>query len=464
MFYGATYRTVRALVGAVCRKPGTLTVPARNEELEDDITGQGVSLEEFVKQVTGEIFLCGRGGILVDRTKDGSQPYFSFYNAENIVNWGEDDVRKFVVLREVVFVTDDPADPYKVEAKTQFREILLNKSPDETQQTVQVRVWKQKLGVDGKLSASYVIVDDTLLKKRSGNLNSFPFIFVSPDSRSNKIEKPPLQDLVNVNVSHWRNSVDLEYGRHILGLPTPYMTGVDATNKEPVALGPGSCIKLSDPGAKFGFAEFTGAGLAELRLALSEKEELMATLGARILSSQAAATETAETAKIHAAGEDNALSSIVNGVEEAIEAGLEIAIEWDGGDPATVEYEMSRDFTNIRIDAQTLTALLAVVQANKMSIESFLWNIQQGELLAPGVSIDDEMQKIETQKQEAADLQAELFAKAGGAAATGFGARPGGSAVGKNDPKKAQEDGKGGVPSAGAPGAKQQGSGSKAQD
>lgn len=456
MFYGATYRTVRALVGAVCRKAGKPELPDRNKELPDDITNSGISLEEFTKQVVGEIFLTGRGGIFVDRTPDGSKPYFCYYNAENITNWGEDDKKRFVVLREHIYVATDETDPYKIECKCQYREIVQYKSTDPTQERVEVCVWKEAVKSEGNNSASYTRGTPVILKNRAGNFTKMPFIFVSPDSRANKIDRPPMQDVVNVNISHWRNSVDLEYGRHVLGLPTPYMTGVDPANKEAVPLGPNVCIKLSDPNSKFGFAEFTGQGLSELRLAMKEKEDLMASLGARILSSQPKSTETAETAKIHAAGEDNALSSIVNGVEEAIEGALEIAVEWDGGDPKTVEYKMSRDFTNIKLDSQTIAALLTVVNANKMSVEAFLWNLLQGEVLPPDTTIEDEMIKIEKQRQEAADLQAEIFAKAGGPGATKFG-----SPVGKEDPKAKPGAKGGGVPSSGGSGS---GSGASEND
>jgi hypothetical protein len=55
-------------------------------------------------------------------------------------------------------------------------------------------------------------------------LDFIPFTFLSTDDNTAEVDEPPLIDLVNVNLSHYRTCADLEHGAHFTGLPTPYIT------------------------------------------------------------------------------------------------------------------------------------------------------------------------------------------------------------------------------------------------
>lgn len=427
IFYGATYRTVRALVGCIFTKPPQIQLPERIKDMEDDATSTGVSLVEFAKGAAGEVLLMGRAGILTDLGDDGRTALIP-YKAESITNWGPD----FVVLKETVFAVADPdKDPYKLEEQVQYRELRVK-----PEGVVCILHTKAAQGKE-----EFVAGPEKLLSSRLGAvpLKELPFTFVSPTSRANQIEKSPLLDLVNVNVGHWRNSVDYENGVHILGLPTPYMTGVNPKDTTPVPLGPNACVKIEDPQGKFGYAGFEGSQMGELKNAMSDKERLMAVLGARLLGTQPKGVEAAETAKIHQGGENNVLTSLVAGIEEAIERALEIAALYNGASAEDVEIEFSREFSTLSVDPQLLTSMFQVVQGGKMSDEAFVWNIHRFGLLPSDRTIQDELDFIEQAKEEKMAMALTI--------AKGTPDAPGGTKAGAGKPGGPSDDqGKPGEP------------------
>src|SRR5206468_661127 len=134
-----------------------------------------------------------------------------------------------------------------------------------------------------------------------------PFTFVGATSLSPNVDKPPLLDLVEVNLSHYRSSADLEHGRHYTALPTPWVSGMRPDSN--LRIGAGVAWVLEDPTAKAGMLEFTGQGLQALEKALESKEKQMAVLGARLLEMQPRLQETAEAVRLRHNGDAATLST-----------------------------------------------------------------------------------------------------------------------------------------------------------
>ena len=103
-------------------------------------------------------------------------------------------------------------------------------------------------------------------------------------------------------------------------MPTPWTQGVDVNTvfingkevaEEPLKLG-GSVVQNLPPGASMHYLEFSGNGCSQIASAMRADEDRMAILGARIISQERNGVETAETAKIHRAGENSVLADIAN--------------------------------------------------------------------------------------------------------------------------------------------------------
>jgi Domain of unknown function (DUF4055) len=229
MFFGATGRTLQGLLGAVMRKDPVVVLPAATEPLLANVTRSGEDFATFTRLVVNEQLTTGRCGVLVDVGQRGGLPYLRLYPAESILNWHEVlvdgvPVLDFVALAE--FVEPSPLDPEASRVRARIRVLQL----DETGSYVQRLIGED----DGE-----AVILPTRLGRR---LDFLPFQFIGASDNAPRPDKPPLLDLANVNLSHYRSSADLEHGRHFTALPTPYIVGADPDEDlhDPLMIGSGT--------------------------------------------------------------------------------------------------------------------------------------------------------------------------------------------------------------------------------
>ncbi len=212
LFYNATGRTVDGLAGLIFQKEPTLLLPASIQDHDRDVTLGGESAETFALQVTREVLLTGRYGILVEMGSEqvaGKRPYWCGYRAEDIVSWrtqrlGGDEITTRVVLREVAREPDE-RDEFVTRQIDQYRVLRLRDGA--YTQTVYRKASKsskyEPWTPPGQQEPEVVAI------RRGEALPFIPFVFVSPNSTSARVDKPPLLDLVDVNLSHYRTMADL---------------------------------------------------------------------------------------------------------------------------------------------------------------------------------------------------------------------------------------------------------------
>ncbi len=397
MYYEAVSRTVDGFVGAISRKPHKFSVPDSLASMLDDVTLDGTSAAEFVKVLTGDALLVGRGGLLVDFDTADNRPYFSYYPAEAVINWSATSV----VLMESVYEADS-ADIFKQVEVPQIRQVHLG--PD----GCLVTLWRKSSAVQD--AGGWAVYRESVPARRGVVLQELPWVWLSPIGRSAKVSKPPLLGLVNVSMSHYRSSADLEHGRHFTAMPTLYITGSSSTDA--VKVGGGAAIVLSDAQAKVGYAEFTGQGLSSLEKAIEDKEQQMAVLGAAVFAGGKKGVEAAETARIRTSAENSLLMGVVSSVEESLTEALRMAAMWAGAPVDEVSVHLNRDFIAEALDPQTLVGMVQAFQAGAMTLDTFTYCLQQGDMLPPDTDLDDEVAKLAAAKA-AADKVLAAAAKPG---------------------------------------------------
>jgi len=401
MFYGAADRTVRGLAGAVLRKAPNVKAPDSLKELLMRFSRDGDTLEQMSKCVIEEVLGVGRVGLLVDAPdSDGADPYVAIYFAENIINWRVEQVNGIRALTQVVLKESveepDPIDQFVTIEIEQYRVLVLRNINDKWE--YQVELWRKRLkpvATKGDTHEVEWFVYETSTPTIAGgkSLEFIPFIFVNQTSITPDVQKGPLLDLVNVNLSHFRTSADLEHGRHFTALPTAWVAGFDS-RKTRLAIGSSIAWVSDNPQAQAGFLEFTGAGLGSLQVAMSDKEKLMAVLGARLLEERSPMAEAAGTVKLRQSGEQSVLAHIAQSVSQALTTVLRWAILWKG-DTGDASVELNQDFNLVGIDSQTLLALMNGVQNGMLSWDVMVYNLKRGELYPDNWSLDDERLAIE---------------------------------------------------------------------
>jgi len=395
-YFNATGRTVEALAGAVLyRAPRVEGIEGIEDHLKD-LTMGDESLETVAGWLVSELLTVGRAGIYLDMSTEESalnRPYWVQCPAESIVNWrtgrvgADPSALVLVVLRahETVAGTD----PYHFKCQPMYRELALIDG------VYRVRTWRVSDSANVR-SVEEVPFEagDWVTPTRSGDpLPFIPFTFVGPRGVTPAIEKPPLLDLADLNVGHYRNSADLEHGLFMTALPTPVVIGAKGED----ALKIGSTVAWDlEMGGDAKMLEFSGAGIGAIDTEMKAKERRMAILGARMLESQQFAPErdTAFAVRMRHSGDSATLKTIADAASNALTRLLRWHKFWGGGKSAKMDLavmvKLHDEFLSPRLSADEVRAGIEAVQAGLMAKETFFHNMKQGGWTRPGTSYEDE--------------------------------------------------------------------------
>jgi len=398
LYFNATNRTIDGLTGMLFMRPETIEAPAAMDSIIADVTMGGLSLHQFAEIISEEVITIGRCGVLVDyppivnavtlaqAQAQGARPYATMYDAESIINWKTGRINNVEQLTLVVLEEENEisVDEFESKCEPQWRVL------DLVNGAYRQRVFrKDKRG-------EFILVEEIFPQINGRVINKIPFEFFGVRDNTPCVDKPPLLDLVDVNLSHYRTTADYEHGLHFTGLPTPVVTGYYSDDKSAsLRIGSGTAWLLPDPQSKAFYLEFTGQGLGELREALRSKEAMMATLGARILAPEKRAAEAAQTANIHRSSENSVLASIAQSISVGLTHVMEWLRDWSNitGD---VKVELNRDFIPNSMTAQDVDSLVKSWQSGAISHETLFENLVAGDIIAQEVSFDDEMERIAT--------------------------------------------------------------------
>ena len=429
-FYGAASRTQAGLVGAVMRRPPTIEgVPdAQMQQLEDNAGPNYEGLQALVMQQLSEAVSVGRYGLLVERGEDATlPPYLCMFKAEDIVFWHCKDIggRKVPTVVTIRQTYEVPKQGDLIGNETELREQFLIlrlgfvsdheyaqramggealASAPASEMVYWQEYWRAsaKKG-SGVRSGQLELCEVKVPTKNGGRYwSEIPMDIVNAvGGVSVDIETAPMLGLCNVMLSHYRGSADLEWGRHMTAIPQPWVSGFQLEEGAKLMVGCGYAWASPEPGANAQYLEFSGAGLGHIREGLKDKEQQMAVLGARMLEEQPATAEAMGTVRLRQAGERSVLSTIAENVSEATTRAIQRWMAWqfpaydDTATAQQIRYSLVADFDASRMDPGELATLTQSLQAGTISWETYAFNLRRGEMLPPGVSDDDERERIQ---------------------------------------------------------------------
>lgn len=401
-FFNATWRSISGLVGMAFRKDPTVIVPAAIEPYLANIDLAGTTLYTFAKNVTEEVLEYGRMGLLVDHPplpdnvtaisqamaeRLGLRPTLKLYGPQHIINWRYATIGNATVLAMVVLKEEAELAKSEFEFKCEDRYRVLDL--DEAGQYRQ-RVFRINDKGEDEL------VGEPIYPQMNGRALGFvPFYIMGTNGIALECDEPPLIDLIDANIAHYQVNADYRHGLHFTGLPTLFLAGVQQdADAKPFYVGSSAAITSPHPDAKGAYIEFTGQGLTPMREALASLEQRMAVLGARMLADETKQVETLGATQIKRTGENSVLASIVIGISQVIESALQVMADWSGA-AGDVKFEISREFLPVGMDAQQLTALLANVQAGKISDREYFDLMQRADIIDGAKTFDEHQEEVD---------------------------------------------------------------------
>ena len=242
-FFNATARTSEAYQGLIFRRPPFVKLPEGSSglgkaihEFANDADMLGTSLTAYAKMVVGDVIGLGRAGTLVDWEAEAEQrAYAVFYRAEQIINWRVErvngrNVPTLVVLMEQAIAKPGPdSDEFELGMVEQIR-VLRLVADDNGEPFCRVDLWqeldpgsrKQRRG-----KREWVLVESRVPRRLGKPLPLIPFVFHGPRHSRPDVDRGPLEDIIAVNLDHYRLDADFKHGLHFTALPTAWVSGFD---------------------------------------------------------------------------------------------------------------------------------------------------------------------------------------------------------------------------------------------
>lgn len=412
VFLNATARTLNALLGIAFAKPVTMNITGQLSTLVEDVDGSGKPLIQLLRGAMAEVLQSGRAGFLVDYTREAktdengqavaqtaaemarNRPVIKLYSADQIINWRTSDgLDKLIVLREMDEANTDDTDDFAMHEVTVWTELRMVGG------VAHARKWfmnRDTTEVNMTLPRGFTKTELVMLRDADGNpLTQLPFAWCGAVDNDSTPDPAPLSDIASINIKHYCAEADVAEIAHIVGQPTLTAIGLtqtwaDKNLKGGIALGATKGLMLGQNMD----AKLLQAEERNLSVALCDRrEKQMAKIGASLVE-KGTAPKTATEAAYDAQTDNSILSLVAGNIEKAFNRALALADAFVG-DSDNCEIVLNKFYTEITVDSQTLTALMAGVQTGTIRLTDLIkWLMAQG--------IIDDSQTVE---QVEADLR-----------------------------------------------------------
>lgn len=387
-------KTTRDMTGRVFDKPVEVAEGASNK-LIDWLTNadmQGRDLSTFAREVF-EDGLSGTGVsyIMVDApprndvvTKEQAasqnlRPYLVHLSVEDVLGWKSETINNKTILtqfRIMEHVTEtDPDDEFNDIDVPQVRVL------DLIEGRVQVRLFRQAAN-----SAEWAQFEEAYYSEAK-EITVVPFY---ANRTGFFTGAPMLDDLADVNIAHWQSQSDQRNILHFARVPILFGSGRD--DKEPIKISAGTMTTATDTQADLKWVEHSGQAIGAGRQDLKDLEFQMEAHGLQLLVASNAQSATGEV--LDAKKETSTLAMTADALKDALEQALIWMADY-GGEDATVEVNVNKEFGVSMLTAQDVTALLAAVNTGNLSTATFLRELSRRGFIRDDLKPEEEADQIE---------------------------------------------------------------------
>ena len=407
VLFNALSRTVEGLAGMVFRRDPVISedTPEKIKEHLQNIDNAGTHIDVFANDLLSDALEAGHGAILVDvpdvsdnvpadrkatMREEGAlgvRPYWVHVRKEDIFPPRTVNIRGEIVLQQVVIreTTMEPDGRFGEEEVTRYRVLRRVEEGDGTNGiTVTIR-WEL-----------LEVVDDKVVSRGEGvvtNQTEIPLVPVYGKKTGIFQSQPPLLDLAETNLAHYRLLSDHLYAMHKVNLPVGVIAGTDPD--EEVVIGPNTFLKLPQ-GATFTFEAPDGSTFSDNREQLREFKQDMAAMGLSMLQVETRAAETAEAKRMDKSEQDSALGTVARSLQDALKQALIFHGNFEKIDkPGSIQ--INRDFEDLRLTPEEMNAISEQHAKGQISLETMWASLKEGGRLPDNFDPETERERIESE-------------------------------------------------------------------
>ena len=403
---------VKSMLGAMHHKPPIIDLPDGMEDIREQATLQGESLQMLLQRINEAQIVTGRIGLMADLPQameiiggdrvaqpvQGDErrdlPYIATYEAETIINW--DAGTRFglgkrflnlVVLDESGYVR---IDNFEWTTERSYRVLTYGDVLDNEGQTTNLP-YRQGVFTGNNARFSETAMNEPNIMGQT--LDEIPFVFINSSDVVPEPDKPPLLGLSNLILSIYRGEAD--YRQHLFtqGQDTLVLIGQGKDDENPVRTGAGAVIYVQNAEGDAKYIGVDSQGLQEQREALENQYRRAEKKAGSLLDDVSRQRESGDALEIRVAARTATLTEIVLAGAKGLQNILRIIARWRGQDPEAVIVTPNLDFIDDTISAQEVVQFTSAKnQGAPLSMESIHKYYQDRGLTE--MSFEDEMARI----------------------------------------------------------------------
>ena len=356
-FTGTTHDTY---LGMISEKPIEVELPDRLEGLKSNADGANSSLQDFANNITSEVLITARSGILVDpptltggTIADANQalPLWVSYKAEDITSYVVDKNKLVqVVLNETYYEYEDGV--YVL--KSQVRILNLRDG-----------VYTSTIYRDNK---QYEVVTPMV---NGSTMDYIPFIFIGSENNHPCYDRPVMFDLAHQNLGHFEldcnNRDNLHY--HGQGMTNVYtsMDNESFSELNPSGMDVGAKGKnMFDQGDRVEILQIEATGAIASEMLRDEQRMIM--LGAQVVQDKSSSKTLGGEVM-----EKNAATSQLKRIAINVSQGLTQCAIWSaeimGVPDDNILVKVNNRFVTESMTFQDVLAMFQMVQGGAASLE-----------------------------------------------------------------------------------------------
>ena len=393
-------RAVEQMTGKVFAQPVELIdAPEQMNEWAQNIDMQGRDLSTFALEVFRDAFVSGVSYIMVEAPRRdaettrqqaaemGLRPYLVHLQVEEILGWKTALFGNHLALSQLRIMENlteqDPSDEFSTVEVEQVR--VLDRLPN----SVQVRLYRK-----GK-KEEWVLVDEYLTEA--------PEITVIPYYAKRTgffTGKPPLEGMVDVNISHWQLQSGIRNNSHYSLIPVMLLTGFDDETEMVLSSSMAMTSRNAEADAKWVATDT--AAVTTAQALLKDLEDQMQELGLQ-LTTKRVVNESATGAALAAGKETSTLAMMADSLKDALEQAMVWVAFYGGLGEQSITVEVNKEFSVDVLDAQDVMALLASVTSGNLSQTTFINELARRNFISPDIIAEDEIDAIDFEEPDLGD-------------------------------------------------------------
>ena len=399
-------RLAAQAAGTILRKGVELKGDPYWTEWAKDVTGDGMSLNEFARQRLNQAILYGHSSIMVDfpavdspsslaaeRENEALTPYLIPVDCTQVLGWRTEGDRASTELTQVRIRER------LVEAVGNFGERVFDQV--RVMEPGKYQIWRN--AVEPANTSNSATAGWILHEQGATSIDDIPLVTVYGNRLGTLISRPPLLEVAYLCLAYCQRFTDYHNSIHVGASPILVLRGFDPDNDSPLGLSVNTAIVLPPEGGAE-YVQPTSAAFDAQLQCLQTLEEQISRLGINTLTQQNLTNIAATSKRLDRTDQDSMMAVLAADLTGALQEVLEIASQYAGIE--CPEVIIRQDYENRLVDGNQITAFLQLFMQGAISQETLLEILQQGEVLPPGLDIEEEITRTRDMLEEQAAREA----------------------------------------------------------